>query len=65
MTARQQQNLRYFKSPPPMREVSMVVHRHFVKKRLIEVFKQEILKVIPEKVKKNSKTFVIPIDAVQ
>lgn len=65
LTARQRQNLRYFKSPPPMREVSMVVHRHFVKKRLIEVLKQEILKVIPEKVKKNKKTLVIPIDAVQ
>jgi LysR family hydrogen peroxide-inducible transcriptional activator len=64
MTPKQQQNLRYFKSPPPMREVSMVVHRHFVKKRLIEVLKQEILKVIPEKIKKNKKTMVIPIDAI-
>ncbi|HWI92303.1 MAG TPA: LysR substrate-binding domain-containing protein [Flavisolibacter sp.] len=64
MTAKQQQNLRYFKSPPPMREVSMVVHRHFVKKRLIEVLKQEILKVIPEKIKKNKKTVVIPIETI-
>lgn len=64
MTGKQQQNLRYFKSPPPMREVSMVVHRHFVKKRLIEVLKQEILKVIPDKIKKNKKTVVIPIDAI-
>ena len=64
MTTKQQQNLRYFKSPPPMREVSMVVHRHFVKRRLIDVLKQEILKVIPEKIKKNKKTVVIPIDAI-
>lgn len=64
MTAKQQQNLRYFRSPAPMREVSMVVHRHFVKKKLTEVLKQEILKVIPDKIKKNKKTVVIPIEAV-
>jgi len=64
MTAKQQQNLRYFKPPAPMREVSMVVHRHFVKKKLIEVLKGEILKVIPEKIKKNKKTVVIPIETI-
>ena len=64
MTAKQQLNLRYFKSPAPMREVSMVVHRHFVKKKLIEVLKQEILKAVPEKIKKNKKTVVIPIDSI-
>jgi LysR family hydrogen peroxide-inducible transcriptional activator len=62
MTARQQQHLRYFRSPAPMREVSMVVHRHFVKKKLIEVLKSEVLKVIPEKIRKNKKTLVVPID---
>jgi LysR family transcriptional regulator, hydrogen peroxide-inducible genes activator len=64
MTMKQQQNLRYFKSPAPMREVSMVVHRHFVKKKLIEVLKQEILKAVPEKTKKNKKTVVVPIGAI-
>ena len=62
MTARQQQHLRYFRSPAPMREVSMVVHRHFVKRKLIEVLKSEVLKVIPEKIRKNKKTLVVPID---
>jgi LysR family transcriptional regulator, hydrogen peroxide-inducible genes activator len=64
MTVKQRQNLRYFKSPAPMREVSMVVHRHFVKKKLIEVLKQEILKAVPEKIKKNKKTLVVPIDSI-
>jgi len=64
MSFKQRQNLRYFKPPAPMREVSMVVHRHFVKKKLIEVLKQEILKVIPDKIKKNKKTVVIPIDTL-
>jgi LysR family hydrogen peroxide-inducible transcriptional activator len=61
MTARQQQNLRHFKSPAPMREVSMVVHRHFIKKKLIEALKTEILKVVPDKIKKNSRSIVVPI----
>ena len=62
LTAKQQQSLRYFKSPAPTREVSMVVHRHFVKKKLIEALKQEILKVIPEKIRRNKKAMVVPID---
>jgi LysR family transcriptional regulator, hydrogen peroxide-inducible genes activator len=37
------------------------VHRHFVKKKLIEALKQEILKVIPEKIRKNKKAVVVPI----
>ena len=61
MTARQQQHIRYFKSPAPMREVSLVVHRHFVKKKLIEILKTELLRVIPQKIKKNKKTLVVPI----
>jgi LysR family hydrogen peroxide-inducible transcriptional activator len=62
MTAKQQLNLRHFKGPAPMREVSMVVHRHIVKKKLIEVLKQEILKVVPEKIRKNKKAMVVPVE---
>ena len=61
---KQQQSLRHFKSPAPMREVSMVVHRHFVKKKLIEVLKQEILKLVPEKIRKNKKNLVVPVELV-
>lgn len=62
LSSRQQQSLRHFRTPAPMREVSMVVHRHFVKKKLIEALKQEILKVIPEKIRKNKKTLIVPIE---
>jgi LysR family hydrogen peroxide-inducible transcriptional activator len=57
----QLQLLRQFKHPSPMREVSLVVHRDFVKKKLIEIFKKEIIGSIPEKIKKN-KGEVIPIN---
>ena len=59
MTARQQSHLRHFKHPAPVREVSMAVHRDFVKKKLIEVLKQEIMDAIPEKIRKNKKAQMI------
>jgi LysR family hydrogen peroxide-inducible transcriptional activator len=61
MLSGQQQHLRYFKQPAPVREVSLVTHRTFVKRRLVEALKQQILLAVPEKIKKNKKSFVVPI----
>ena len=61
MSAKQLQLLRHFKHPSPMREVSIVVHRDFVKKRLVEALKQSILISLPEKIKKNKKTLIVPV----
>lgn len=44
-----------------MREVSMVVHRDFVKKRLIDILQKEIISAIPEKIRKNKQQNVVPI----
>ncbi|MBL7743044.1 MAG: hydrogen peroxide-inducible genes activator [Chitinophagaceae bacterium] len=61
LNAKQQQQLRLFKRPAPMREVSLVVHRDFVKKRLIEILKKEITAAVPEKIKKNRNSNVLPV----
>ncbi len=61
MVAKQSQLVRHFKRPAPMREVSLVVHRDFVKKRLIEALRQEILATVPEKIRKNSSGNVVPL----
>ncbi|NCI51548.1 LysR family transcriptional regulator [Sediminibacterium roseum] len=61
MTSRQLAQIRYFKRPAPMREVSIVVHRDFVKKRLIEILKEEILASIPQKIILNKNKYVIPV----
>jgi len=61
MTADQIQLIRHFRKPAPMREVSIVVHRDFVKKRLIEALKQEIIAAVPEKIKKNKSVNVVPV----
>jgi LysR family hydrogen peroxide-inducible transcriptional activator len=61
LTTQQKKQLREFKRPAPMREVSIVLHRDFVKKKLVEALKEAIMASIPEKIKKNRTTHVIPV----
>lgn len=61
MTNKQLGQIRYFKRPAPMREVSIVVHRDFVKKRLIEILKEEIVVSIPEKLCLNKSKYIVPV----
>ena len=60
-TKKQEQCLRHFKSPIPMREVSLAVHRDFVKKRLVDILTKEILNGVPQKIKQNKTKRVVPI----
>ncbi len=61
MSSRQLKLIRHFKNPAPMREVSIVVHRDFVKKRLIEVLREEIIGTLPEKIRKNKNLNIVPV----
>jgi len=61
MPLKQTQLIRHFKKPSPMREVSLVVHRDFVKKRLIDVLRKEILSTVPEKIRKNKTLNIVPV----
>jgi DNA-binding transcriptional LysR family regulator len=61
LSGRQLQGVRHFKRPAPMREVSLVVHRDFVKQRLIDVLRQEIVRAVPEKLRQNENLHVVPI----
>jgi LysR family hydrogen peroxide-inducible transcriptional activator len=61
LSAKQQQLIRHFKRPAPMREVSLVVHRDFVKQRLVQALRQAILLCTPEKIRNNKNLNVIPI----
>lgn len=62
LTTKQLQQIRHFKHPAPVREVSLAIHRNFVKRRLIDVLKQEIINCIPAKIKKNKKALIVPIE---
>jgi LysR family hydrogen peroxide-inducible transcriptional activator len=63
LSPKQQKLVRYFDAPAPVREVSLVTHRDYVKKRLIEVLKEEILLALPDKVRHNKNTRVVQIQA--
>jgi LysR family transcriptional regulator, hydrogen peroxide-inducible genes activator len=58
---KQQGLIRRFRKPSPMREVSMVVRRDFVKERLVKILKDEILHCTPDKIKKNKETYIVPL----
>jgi len=45
--------IREFKAPEPVREVSLVVHRSFLKERLITLLREEILQHIPLHLRKK------------
>jgi LysR family hydrogen peroxide-inducible transcriptional activator len=61
MTAGQKNHLRNFKKPVPVREVSLITHRYFAKRKLISELKKSIMESLPDKLKKNNKTALVPI----
>lgn len=59
MTEKQKLNLRYFKSPAPVREIGLVTYRHFIKEKLLLSLENEILKAIPSEMKTPKKKEVL------
>jgi LysR family hydrogen peroxide-inducible transcriptional activator len=53
LTENQLDNIRYFENPEPVREISLLVRRSVIKKRLITALKNEIINVIPQKMQKQ------------
>lgn len=61
-TEDQMDNLRYFEAPEPVREISLATSTHFVRSMLLDSLSEEILKMVPEKMrvqKKNRKVLRI------
>lgn len=61
LSAKQLNKVRYFKTPEPVREISLVTHKNFIKKRMLNVLKEEILAIIPKQMKQRKKKEVIGI----
>jgi len=61
LSDKQLDKVRYFKSPEPAREVSIVIQRNFLKRRMIEALKNEILQFLPKRMKNKKKKDVIDI----
>jgi LysR family hydrogen peroxide-inducible transcriptional activator len=53
--------IRHFKSPAPVREVSLVTHRDFIKKKLVDALKQEIIAILPHKLVLNKSKNLVKI----
>ncbi len=61
LSKKQKKNIRYFRPPAPVREISIVTYRHFVKYNLIQVLKQEILSNLPNSMKESIKKQITSI----
>ncbi|MDB5203531.1 MAG: hydrogen peroxide-inducible s activator [Ferruginibacter sp.] len=57
MPASKKQMLRYFKSPAPVREISLVTEKSFIKRKLLAILHEEIMAALPASImqKKNKK----------
>lgn len=61
MSAKQKKHLRAFKSPVPVREVSLVMHRYFHKENIIKALSKEIKLSVPEAMLQNVKKKIVEI----
>ncbi len=60
LNERQQQNVRPLKSPVPVREVSLVTRKEFLRERMLDILTQEIRAAVPqEMLSKNLKDNVL------
>lgn len=62
LTLKQKKNIRYFKAPAPVREISIVTYRYFVKYNLIELLKNEIIKNIPPSMRSPERKQITELD---
>ena len=59
LTDLQKQKIKPFPSPEPVREVSLVVRRSFMKRKLLNLLQEEILAHIPKTIMENDNSQVI------
>ena len=56
---KQLNHVRYFKAPVPVRKIGMVSFRYFVKEKMLEALKEEILSCLPDEMKQMENKVVI------
>jgi LysR family transcriptional regulator, hydrogen peroxide-inducible genes activator len=61
LSKNQFKNIRFFQDPAPVREISLVTYRAFVKKRLAEALRNEILAALPTELRTQKKGQVLGI----
>jgi LysR family hydrogen peroxide-inducible transcriptional activator len=61
LSDKQLDKVRYFKTPEPAREVSIVIQKNFLKRRMIEALKNEILEFVPKRMRSKKKKDVMEL----
>lgn len=61
MSAAAQKRVRWFRSPAPVREISLVTHRNFVKMKMIGALREEILKAVPATMHTKGRHVIPPV----
>lgn len=61
LSSEQLDMVRYFHSPEPVREISLVTAKHFVKEGILKALKKEILLQVPEKMRVKAKKKIVNI----
>ncbi len=61
LTDRQLDKVRYFKAPEPAREISMIVAKNYLKRRMIEAIKNEIIDFVPKRLRSKKKKELLDI----
>lgn len=61
LSSKQLSKVRHFKAPEPVREISLATHKNFIKKRMLNALKEEILAIIPKAMKQKKKKDVVGI----
>lgn len=54
--------VRHFKPPVPVREISIVTYRHFVKQRMVDILKEEICNSVPQEMLTVKRKLVTKIE---
>lgn len=61
LTKEQKMRVNKFEQPSPARQIGLVMHHHFIKKKLIEALKKTILNSIPKEMTSRNNIAIIPI----
>lgn len=61
LSPKKREKLKPFQPPAPVREVSLVTHRDFIKRALIEALQADILVAIPKAMQENKRKNVVEI----
>jgi LysR family transcriptional regulator, hydrogen peroxide-inducible genes activator len=61
LSPQQLKMVRHFKAPVPVREVSLATHRSFVKKRILDALREEILLAVPRDMQHKGRREVVEL----